>query len=97
MGQSKTCNESGRVPTAGDAGQFVAGLGSILLHGFLANFDGPGGWDEKFKVDAGSNLTVYGSASKPGGGSWSVLSDRTVKKSIAPISGALNCKFSSLR
>lgn len=90
IGQSKTCDDSGCVPTAGDAGQFVAGLGGTLLHGFLANFDGPGGWDEKFKVDTSGNLYTYGNAYKPSGGSWAFLSDRRTKKSIEPIHGALN-------
>jgi len=79
----------GNTPTAGDAGQFVAGAGGILLHVFLSNFNGPGGWDEKFVVDTAGNLTTYGNAYKPGGGSWSTLSDARTKKSIQPISNAL--------
>ena len=94
-GQSLSC-DSGCTPTAGDAGQFVAGAGGILLHGFLSNFNGPGGWDEKFKVDAVGNLSIYGNAYKPGGGSWSTLSDQRAKKSIQPINGALR-QFLQLR
>jgi hypothetical protein len=36
------------------------------------------------------DLIVEGNAYKTGGGSWSFLSDRRVKKSIEPINGALN-------
>jgi hypothetical protein len=88
-GQNLDCSIPGCTPTAGEAGQFVTGAGGILLHGFLSNFNGPGGWDEKFVVDAAGNLSVYGNAFKPLGGSWSVLSDRRAKKSIQPIDGAL--------
>jgi hypothetical protein len=73
----------------GDAGVFLVGAGGTLLHGFLENCNGPGCWDEKFRVDAAGNLWIYGDALKPGGGSWSTLSDRRVKKSIEPINGAL--------
>jgi hypothetical protein len=76
-------------PTAGDAGQFVTGAGGILLHGFLSNFNAPGGWDEKFVVDAAGNMTIHGNAFKPGGGSWSTLSDARTKKSIEPIGSPL--------
>ena len=34
-------------------------------------------------------MTIHGNAFKPGGGSWSTLSDRRTKTSIEPISGAL--------
>jgi hypothetical protein len=77
-------------PTIGDAGQFVAGAGGILLHGFLSNYNRPGGWEEKFVVDAAGNMMIRGNAFKPGGGSWSTLSDRRTKTSIAPIDGALD-------
>jgi hypothetical protein len=88
-GSLLSCGSNGCTPTAGDAGQFVTGTGGILLHGFLSNFNGPGGWDEKFVVDAAGNLTTYGNAYKPGGGSWSTLSDGRTKKSITPIGNAL--------
>jgi endosialidase-like protein len=88
-GNALLCDNNGCVPTTGDAGQFVAGAGGILLHGFLANFNGPGGWDEKFVVDASGNLVIAGNASKPGGGSWSPLSDRRAKKSVESIGDAL--------
>jgi hypothetical protein len=90
-GNLSSCDDNTNVctPTAGDAGQFVAGAGGILLHGFLANSNQPGGWDEKFVVDAAGNLTTYGNAFKPGGGSWSTLSDARTKKSIAPIGNTL--------
>lgn len=35
-------------------------------------------------------LTVNGSASKPGGGSWSSFSDQRLKKNIRPLAGALD-------
>jgi hypothetical protein len=38
----------------------------------------------------GFKLAVNGSAAKPGGGSWSVYSDRRLKKNIEPLSGALD-------
>jgi hypothetical protein len=41
--------------------------------------------DANFSED----LTIGGNAYKPGGGSWSTLSDRRAKKSIQPIDGAL--------
>jgi hypothetical protein len=94
-GNALRCDQNGCSPATGDAGQFVAGAGANLLHGFLANFNGPGGWDEKFRVGAdgsgffGGDLTVSGDAFKPGGGSWSTLSDRRVKTSIEPIEDAL--------
>jgi hypothetical protein len=36
------------------------------------------------------SLSVNGTAGKPGGGSWSVLSDRRLKKDIQPLHGALD-------
>lgn len=88
-GSLLSCDSNGCTPTAGEAGQFVTGAGGILLHGFLSNFNAPGGWEEKFVVDAAGNLTTYGNAYKPGGGSWSTLSDSRTKKSVEPISNAL--------
>lgn len=44
----------------------------------------------------GFKLAVNGSAAKPGGGSWSVLSDERVKKNIVPVTDALN-RLLSLR
>ena len=89
-GHSSTCDSSGCTPATGVGGQFVAGAGGLILQGFLANFSGPGGWDEKFKVDSEGTLSIHGNAFKPGGGSWAVLSDRRAKTSIRPLSGALN-------
>jgi hypothetical protein len=43
-----------------------------------------------------SSLTVNGSASKPGGGSWSSYSDARLKKNIHPLVGALD-KLLALR
>lgn len=37
----------------------------------------------------GFNLHVNGTAGKPGGGAWSVASDKRLKKNIRPLSGAL--------
>lgn len=37
-----------------------------------------------------TKLHVNGSASKPGGGSWSSASDATLKKNVQPLSGALD-------
>jgi hypothetical protein len=88
-GSMLSCVSNGCTPTAGEAGQFVSGAGGVLLHGFLANSNGPGGWDEKFKVDTDGNLWTYGNAYKPGGGSWSTLSDARTKKGIEPIGSAL--------
>src|SRR6266513_4173015 len=61
-GSMLDCTQPGCAPTTGDAGQFVAGAGGILLHGFVSNFNGPGGWDEKFAVDAAGNMKIYGNA-----------------------------------
>jgi hypothetical protein len=73
----------------GSAGIFIAQAGGSLLHGFSTDGTGPSGWQEKFLVDVAGNLWTYGNASKPGGGSWSVLSDARTKKSVEPIRGAL--------
>jgi len=35
------------------------------------------------------NLSINGNAFKPGGGSWSTLSDERTKKSVEPLRGAL--------
>lgn len=42
----------------------------------------------------GFKLAVNGSAAKPGGGSWSALSDRRTKHSIEPLHGALDTLLS---
>jgi hypothetical protein len=42
------------------------------------------------------NLEVTGSAAKPGGGAWTALSDRQLKKDINPLTGALD-KLLSLK
>ena len=42
-----------------------------------------------FSINNGGDLAISGNAFKPGGGSWSILSDRRAKKSIHPIDGAL--------
>jgi len=88
-GQSLECDENGCTSKDGVAGQFVAGAGGTLLQGFLGNFDGQGNWDEKFSVDAAGNLSIEGNAFKPGGGSWSTLSDRRTKQNITAISDPL--------
>jgi hypothetical protein len=67
------------VAVAGTSGGgLLAAAGS---GGLAARFDG--------RVTIGGNLSVSGDASKPGGGSWSVLSDVRLKKRIQPINGAL--------
>ncbi|MEO6688533.1 MAG: tail fiber domain-containing protein [Dokdonella sp.] len=43
-----------------------------------------------FDLSSTGDLSVYGSAAKPGGGAWSVFSDRRVKQDIAPIEGAVD-------
>jgi len=71
-GNALDCDNNGCTPTAGDAGQFVAGVGGTLVHGFVNN--GTAGWVEKFRVGADGSglftgdLVVQGSASKPSGG-----------------------------
>ena len=70
--------------------QFVAATGGILMQGLLSNSNEPGGWEEKFQVDATGNLSIRGEAYKPGGGSWSTLSDRRAKQSIEPLQNALD-------
>jgi len=47
-------------------------------------------------TDLGFSLAVNGSAGKPGGGTWSTLSDRRLKKEIEPLRGAL-ARLLSLR
>ena len=93
-GNALLCDNNGCTPANGDAGQFVAGAGGNLLHGFLVNSDGT--WDEKFVADAAGNLSITGNAFKPGGGSWSVTSDRRAKKAVEPIGDALR-RFLQLR
>jgi Chaperone of endosialidase len=41
-------------------------------------------------VQSTGNLSINGNAFKPGGGSWSTLSDERTKKSIEPLRGALD-------
>ena len=41
------------------------------------------------KLDVAGNINVTGDAFKPGGGSWSVASDRRFKKNITPLEEAL--------
>jgi Chaperone of endosialidase len=48
------------------------------------------------RVSVWDRLEVNGSAFKPGGGSWSSISDVRVKKSVMPLKGALE-KLSRLR
>ena len=45
-------------------------------------------WDQYNVVTVNSNLTVYGNAYKPGGGTWSSTSDARLKKNVRPLSGA---------
>ncbi|MEM7623729.1 MAG: tail fiber domain-containing protein [Planctomycetota bacterium] len=50
--------------------------------------DGAPSFLDGFRVR--TNLRVEGAAEKPGGGSWSTLSDRKLKKNIADLDGALD-------
>jgi hypothetical protein len=86
------CDALGCIPTAGIGGQFITGAGGILLEGFVATTPTrgvPAVWDQRFRVDADGNLWTWGNAYKPGGGSWSTLSDVRTKKSVEPIANAL--------
>jgi len=47
-------------------------------------------------LQVNGNLEVTGSAAKPGGGSWTALSDQQLKKNINPLKGALD-RLLSLR
>lgn len=47
-------------------------------------------------LQVNGNLEVTGSAAKPGGGAWTALSDKRLKKNLNPLSGALD-KLLSLR
>jgi Chaperone of endosialidase len=62
----------------------------------IAQIDG-GAMDTWLTMDSTGNVVMYanltlatGSAFKPGGGSWSVTSDRRIKQDIAPIHDALD-------
>jgi hypothetical protein len=47
-------------------------------------------WVRTFSAGGSYNLELFeGQAYKPGGGSWGVVSDRRLKKNIAPLNGAL--------
>jgi len=77
----------GLYAVGGSAGQGVAGAGAFIAAG-------TGGttaavlYGDVFLQNTG-NLTINGNAFKPGGGSWSTLSDGRTKKSIEPISDPL--------
>jgi hypothetical protein len=47
-------------------------------------------WDNSRNVTVNNNLTVYGNAYKPGGGTWSSTSDERLKKNIQPLTGVLD-------
>lgn len=81
---------------------------TVLVDGpFLYGFNGGGlgisgpdimmlQWNYLGEVDVYSNLVVHNSASKPGGGSWTALSDARLKKDVKPLEGALD-KMLALR
>jgi endosialidase-like protein len=86
------CDAVGCISTAGIGGQFITAVGGILLEGFVSTTPSrgvPSVWDQRFRVDADGNLWTWGNAYKPGGGSWSTLSDVRTKKSVEPLSNAL--------
>jgi hypothetical protein len=72
-----------RVSGNGDfLGSFLRTYGNLIAEGQVYN-------QGTEPVYINDDLEVNGTAAKPGGGSWSVLSDRRVKKNIRPLSSSL--------
>ncbi|NOT30245.1 MAG: hypothetical protein HOP15_07345 [Planctomycetes bacterium] len=69
-----------------------AGTGHIQSTGGLLHLNPFAGAGDVVVAGGGGsgNLVVYTNAFKPGGGSWSVLSDRRAKHDIQPLTGALD-------
>lgn len=62
--------------------------------GWAGVFQGPLSANDRIAINYGNSTTLAlacnGSAAKPGGGSWSVLSDERMKQDIEPLRGALD-------
>lgn len=72
---------------------------NIFVDGALVDIEGSRFVGNNLSVGTTSTsflLTVNGSAGKPGGGTWSVFSDRRLKKDIEPLGGVLE-RLMSLR
>jgi len=71
--------------TANELNFFAAGVGNVMT---LRRASG-GGVGIGTSNPAGFKLAVNGSAAKPGGGAWSVLSDARLKRDVRPLEGSL--------
>ncbi|HEY3127848.1 MAG TPA: tail fiber domain-containing protein [Acidobacteriota bacterium] len=70
--------------------QVVLGPDSQTKNRFvIGRLKADGSIDEKFMVESGGDLTVSGTARKPGGGSWTNSSDVRLKEKIEPLTDAL--------
>ena len=75
--------DSGTYVWSGSQTDFVStGSGQYLI-------DAPGGVGIQTNSPNGFALAVNGSAAKPGGGSWSVFSDRRLKRNIQTVSNGM--------
>jgi hypothetical protein len=75
------------ITTPGIAGLFWSGPGGTILRGARVNPDDTR--DETINITADGDLRIAGSAYKPGGGSWSALSDMRAKAAIQPLTNSL--------
>lgn len=75
------------VTTSGIAGLFWSGPGGTVVRGVRVNPDGTR--DQALNVTAEGDLTISGNAYKPGGGTWSTLSDERAKTTIRPLTNSL--------
>lgn len=74
-----------------DAGATLALISPLALTSSAPNFRLSAAGNLGLSVDPGAfKLAVNGSAAKPGGGSWSVLSDARLKEDVRDLEGALD-------
>ncbi len=72
----------------------IALYASASDDGWAGVFQGPVSVNDRLAINYGNvtsiPLVCNGTAAKPGGGSWTVLSDRRMKQNIQPLRGALD-------
>lgn len=84
------------VSSVGVAAKSASGIALYAVAdagGMAGVFQGPVSVSQRVSINYGNatsiNLVCNGSAAKPGGGSWTVLSDERAKQNIRPLRGAL--------